>query len=125
MYNSSRREFWACPVNLGENQMPGRSYFFDLPGGVPEKEADEVDGEAKMVIGWGWTGCVGVSILMCRALWMRGFVIVLFLLLLFRLLLPLLLLLWVERRQGLLRWRGGLGVFHGESPLRWWLPGLR
>ena len=39
MYNSSRREFWACPVSLGENLLPGRSYCLDLPGEAAEKEA--------------------------------------------------------------------------------------
>ena len=40
VYNSSRRSFWACPVNLGENIMPGRSYFLELPGRAEGKEAD-------------------------------------------------------------------------------------
>ena len=39
MYNSSRREFWACPVDLGKNALPGRSYYLDLPGAAAEKEA--------------------------------------------------------------------------------------
>ncbi len=40
VYNSSRSQFWACPVCLGEGVQLGWSYYLDSPG---EEKVDGPD----------------------------------------------------------------------------------